>query len=91
MIEVQNQHQEIGANEENAVVLVIHQESQSTEKVLEAIVKHIKRTFRRLKPPTRTRRPLRELSGNGVSQSNIGKRKALIRDEEMEEANQEIA
>ena len=67
--------------------LVIQQKLQRTGKVQEAIDKQTKRMFRRLKSPTKTRRPLKEINGNEVSQLNIGKRNVLIRDEEMEEVN----
>ena len=41
-----------------------------------------------MKSPTKTRRPLKEINGNENNHLSIGKRKALIRDEEMEEVSQ---
>ena len=89
-IEMQNQNQGLVDNEKSVGALVIHQESMVTGKVQEAKDKQAKRTFIRLKSPTSNRRPLKELNENGASQSNSRKRKVLLRDEEMEEANSEI-
>ena len=66
------------------------QESLYAERVEAEIDMKAKRTFRRLKSPTRTRKPLRELNGRGDNQMKVGKRKCLIRDEEMEDANSEL-
>ena len=82
--------QELGTYEESVGTLVLCQEGQCDERVGAETDKQAKRTFRRLKSPTRTRKLLRELNGKGESQMNVGKRKVLIRDEEMEKANHEV-
>ena len=87
----QNQNQELGTYEESVGTLVLCQEGQCDERVGAETDKQAKRTFRRLKSPTRTRKPLRELNGRGDSQMKAGKRKCLIRDEEMEDAKYELA
>nr|XP_027120420.1 uncharacterized protein LOC113737375 [Coffea arabica] len=89
-LEIQNQNQGLVDNEDSVGALVTHQESMVSGKVQEAKDKQAKRMFRRLKSPTSGRRALKELNENGASHSISGKRKVLLRDEEMEEANSDI-
>ena len=86
----QTQIHELGTKEESVGTLVLCQESHCAERVEVEVDMQAKRTFRRLKSPTRTRKPLRELNGRGDNQMKVGKRKCLIRDEEMEDANSEL-
>lgn len=85
-----NQNQEVGSNEETEGTFVINQESLCVERVGVEVVQQAKRTFRRLKSQNRTRIPLTELNGRGGNHIKDGKRKCLVRDEEMEEASSEL-
>ena len=58
----------------------------TSSKIQEAVKKQLKRSFRKLKSPGVTRRPLKELSDQDLNLIGNGKRKVLPCDEEMEDS-----
>nr|XP_027076011.1 uncharacterized protein LOC113699853 [Coffea arabica] len=87
---VHNQFQESRVLEKESELVVYHQEIQGENKMVGLIDRQTRRTFRKLKTPARTKRPLQVIQGNENTQVNVGKRKILPRDEVMEEAHQDI-
>nr|XP_027086514.1 uncharacterized protein LOC113708252 [Coffea arabica] len=52
------------------------------------MIKQVKRSYKKLKSPVKTRRPLRERNGQEANAVGSGKRKMLVFDEEMEDVHQ---
>ena len=88
-VAVHNQNLETELREKEVGVLVLHQDSLGDEKMGGVIERQYRRSFRKLKPPVKTRKPLQVFNGNDFSQARTGKRKMLIKDELMEEVQQD--
>ncbi|XP_027152250.1 uncharacterized protein LOC113752331 [Coffea eugenioides] len=87
---VHNQIQESRVLEKESELVVFHQETQGENKMVGLLDRQTRRTFRKLKTPARTRRPLQVIQVNANPQVNVGKRKILLRDEVMEDAYQDM-
>nr|XP_027082488.1 uncharacterized protein LOC113704814 [Coffea arabica] len=64
----------------------IQEELLISSKIQEAVKKQVKRSYRKLKTPVVSRRPLKELSDQDLNLIGNGKRKVLPCDEEMEDS-----